>query len=260
MNEHQAGQFVWHDIVTPDKDRSLAFFTSLFGWTTEGWDMGEGGVYTMLKQGDAPPFAGVMPIDADARPAESPRWLSYISVESVDDFCARATDLGATVLLEPTDIPSVGRYAVLEDAQGARFSAFRDTSGSPGPDMPAERRAGDIAWYELVTTDPEAATNFYTRMFGWDATVSDVGTGPYTLLLRGKTPVAGILKNPPEMQSSDWFIYFAVDDIHQAAEQARALGGSVLFPPMEVPTVGKLTWATDPAGVMFALMQAAPMQ
>ena len=53
-----------------------------------------------------------------------PHWSVYFAVEDCDASTATATRLGGSVLTPPTDIPGVGRFAVLRDPQGAIFSVL----------------------------------------------------------------------------------------------------------------------------------------
>jgi hypothetical protein len=52
-------------------------------------------------------------------------WLVYFGTEDVDSDAKRAVDLGATVIVDPTDIPGTGRFAVLLDPQNAAFALFK---------------------------------------------------------------------------------------------------------------------------------------
>ena len=54
-----------------------------------------------------------------------PHWLSYFGVADVDKSTARAIELGAKVLLEPHDVPNIGRFAIIRDPQGAAFAVIR---------------------------------------------------------------------------------------------------------------------------------------
>jgi predicted enzyme related to lactoylglutathione lyase len=46
-------------------------------------------------------------------------WLPYVQVASADQTADKARRLGATIAVPPTQIPNVGRFAILVDAQGA---------------------------------------------------------------------------------------------------------------------------------------------
>jgi predicted enzyme related to lactoylglutathione lyase len=57
-----------------------------------------------------------------------PNWLVYIGADDIDATTARAKELGATVYVEPADIPNVGRFSVLQDPAGAVFGLYKPTS------------------------------------------------------------------------------------------------------------------------------------
>ena len=61
----------------------------------------------------------------DMVPAEVPaHWLVYFGVDDTDASVSKATELGATTLVAPTDIPP-GRFAVLADPDGAIFAVIK---------------------------------------------------------------------------------------------------------------------------------------
>jgi predicted enzyme related to lactoylglutathione lyase len=108
------------DLVTPDTEAATAFYTGLFGWHANV-DSPDG--HTMLNLGDRP-VAALMPHVAEA-PADTPAlWTTYVSVADVDATAARARELGGTVSVPPSDIPT-GRFAILGDPQGGFFSVIR---------------------------------------------------------------------------------------------------------------------------------------
>jgi predicted enzyme related to lactoylglutathione lyase len=108
------GKIGWAELITSDPAAAIAYYTQLFGWTTEPFPM-EQGEYTMFKFNDQP-FGGVMKAPHTDIPAHS---LNYVIVEDVDVAIARSTSLGGMVCLEPMAIPGVGRIAVVKDPQGA---------------------------------------------------------------------------------------------------------------------------------------------
>ena len=114
------------------------------------------------------PLGGVMQLPAEAQEAGAPsHWIAYASVADVDATVARAQELGATVHVPGTDIPTVGRFAVLADPQGAIFAAY--TPAEPmGDEAPAG--VGQFSWHELLCGDWEAGFDFYSKLFGWEKT------------------------------------------------------------------------------------------
>jgi uncharacterized protein len=118
----EAGAFAWNELNTRDVPSAKAFYTEVFGWEPNDLDMG-GMSYTEWKLGDNP-VAGMMTM-LDIVPAEVPaHWLVYFAVEDADASVSKATELGATTLLPPTDIPP-GRFAVLSDPDRAAFAVIK---------------------------------------------------------------------------------------------------------------------------------------
>jgi predicted enzyme related to lactoylglutathione lyase len=107
---------------TRDLPASKAFYARVFGWEPNDLDMG-GVSYTEWKLGDKT-IAGMMTMP-DMVPAEVPaHWLVYFGVADTDATVANATELGATTVVPPTDIPP-GRFAVLTDPDGATFAVIK---------------------------------------------------------------------------------------------------------------------------------------
>src|SRR3954469_4232333 len=105
------GRFVWHELLTTDTKSAGAFFSKIAGWKTKPWAADRS--YTLFVSGDRQ-MAGLMALPDDAKAAGSPpNWLTYIGTPNVDDTARVATSLGATILMQPADIPNTGRYAVL---------------------------------------------------------------------------------------------------------------------------------------------------
>ena len=82
----------------------------------------DGMTYTMIKAGGRE-VGGMMTIPPDG-PKMPPVWGSYVTVDDVDAVAGKVADLGGTILVEPRDIPGVGRFCVLQDPQGAFISAI----------------------------------------------------------------------------------------------------------------------------------------
>jgi uncharacterized protein len=116
---NEPGAFTWSELATSDLAKSKAFYSEVFGW---GW--GGADEYAEAQVGGRT-IGGVMPRPPDM-PAEVPdNWLVYFATADVDADAKRATDLGATVIVPPTDIPNTGRFAVFLDPQGAAFALFK---------------------------------------------------------------------------------------------------------------------------------------
>jgi uncharacterized protein len=116
---NEPGALIWNELSTSDLGKSKAFYSETFGWSWGGGDE-----YAEAQVAGRT-IAGVMPRRPDM-PAEVPdSWLVYFGSPDVDADVKKATDMGATALVPPTDIPEMGRFAVLTDPQGAAFAIFK---------------------------------------------------------------------------------------------------------------------------------------
>ena len=111
----------WNELLTRDPEAAAKFYCDLFGWTAEVTHTGVV-PYTMLRnRGRA--AAGIFTITEEMENVP-PHWAVYLAVADVDAVAAKAREAGGQVHLEPTDIPEVGRFALLVDPQGAFFNVI----------------------------------------------------------------------------------------------------------------------------------------
>ena len=119
---------------------------------------------------------------------------------------------------------------------------------------------GTFCWIELATTDQAAAKTFYSSIFGWAA--SDFPMGPndyYTLFkLNGGDAAAAYTMRADELAVAPphWNLYIAVEDADDTAARATALSGTVLVPPFDVMSFGRMAVIQDPTGAVFCVWQA----
>ncbi len=247
------GRFVWYELLTSDPEAAVGFYGDVVGWGTQSWEGGEQ-PYTMLTNGETP-IGGVMKLPPEAAAQGAPpHWLPYIGTPDVDATLARATELGATAIVPPMDVPDVGRIVILADPQGAVFAAYTPAGEAPGQDGPAE--VGQFSWHELATDDWEAAFDFYSELFGWEkSTAMDMGDGNMYQMYRrpGGHDLGGIFNRPPEMPVSCWMLYARVPDVAKVVDRVSGGGGQVVNGPMEVPGGDLIAHCFDPQGAAFAV-------
>jgi uncharacterized protein len=115
---------------------------------------------------------------------------------------------------------------------------------------------GRFVWYDLMTTDPNGAADFYTKIAGWGTQRWEGSSTPYTMWTTQDAPIGGVMPLMPEMAGAmppHWIGYVAVPDVDASAMEAEALGGKVLQPPFEVPDVGRIAVISDPQGAAIAI-------
>ncbi len=120
---------------------------------------------------------------------------------------------------------------------------------------------GAFSWHELMTTDPEAAKQFYSEVFGWGIQEYPMGEGTYTVVKIGDEGVGGIMAIPPEAKGTppNWGTYITVDNVDATVEKVSALGGKVLSQPQDIPEVGRMAIIQDPQGAVLMVMTYVEM-
>ena len=118
------GDIGWCDLATDDVDKARDFYADVIGWNTGIVDLGQG-PYTVFKIGDRP-VAGLMARAPEGPASRTPTaWKLYVTVDDVDACAARVSGAGGVVLAGPTDIPAVGRMAIVRDPTGGVIGIIR---------------------------------------------------------------------------------------------------------------------------------------
>ena len=115
------GGWVWNELHTSDPAKAIAFYEKVIGYTHKSMNMGPDEVYHVLGR-DGVDRAGVTPL---LQKSQKPNWLPYVAVADVDATIARARKLGATIPMDPEDIPEVGRLCPLIDPTGAPLAVIK---------------------------------------------------------------------------------------------------------------------------------------
>lgn len=258
---NQHGDFIWYELLTGDADAALAFYTPLLGWqvtTGPNPEMDYRIIHaTDADSGEPVPIGGVFTLTPDMQGAGArPAWLGYIAVDNVDDCVQRLVDAGGAVLMPATDIPQVGRIAMLADPEGIPFYVMRGLQESTSLAFAFDKpRPGHCAWNELLASDPESLKAFYFSEFGWSKDGEfDMGAMGAYEFIRHRAMIGAVMTRPEPMPSGRWNFYFRVRDIDRAAEQIAASGGTVLLGPDPIPGGEFIIQGLDPQGAVFALI------
>jgi predicted enzyme related to lactoylglutathione lyase len=248
------GRFVWYEQLTKDQKKSIDFYTQVMGWKTETFKGSNDYVMWVSEQG---PLGGVEKLpDEAARMGMPPLWMAHVQVENVDATAAQVKKLGGKVNKEPTDLPTVGRFAVISDPQGAVLSIFTPSTPMTLHDT---SKTGEFCWNELLTSDATAAFNFYSQIFGWKK-VDDMDMGPmgtYRVFGVDDKQLGGMMTTPKGSPMPPMWIYYTeTPDLDAAITRATKIGAKLMNGPMEVPGGGRIAQLTDSQGAAFALHQA----
>ena len=245
------GQFVWHDLLTPNPAGAHEFYGKVLGWKKEAWQQDASYLLFAAPSG---PIGGTV----EAR-AQTPHWLPYIATTDLDAAVETGTRLGGRVLRAAESLPNGGRYATLADPQGASFGLYT-SKDSTAPDRAPQ--VGEFSWHELATTvAPSVAFPFYAELFGWDE-ISQHDMGPmgmYLVFGRNGRQLGGVFDKSSQggPGSAYWLGYVSVNDLEGTVERATGARGSLLTGPMDVPGGDRIAQLMDPHGAFFALHMAA---
>lgn len=260
-----AGSFIWYELMTPHPDGAAGFYGTVVGWTigAQSDPAASGMDYRMIRRSDGGNAGGVLALSHEMTAGGAlPCWLGYISVDNVDEAAQAIIADGGRAVMPPFDI-AAGRIALLADPQGAPFYVMKPTMPEGAGNMESDVFCVDqpqrMRWNELATPDPDAATAFYTRHFGWTQEgAMDMGPlGSYRFIQKNGTGIGAIMRKPDEMPVPAWTFYIGVDDIDRAAEAVKVQGGKIIAGPHQIPGGEYSLVGTDRQGAHFGLVGPA---
>ena len=112
---------------------------------------------------------------------------------------------------------------------------------------------GTPCWVDVSWDDVAACADFYTGLFGWQATVTPDGGG-YTMFHQDGKAVAAAGPSQ-DGWTPQWSTYIATDDTDATAARIAAAGGNLMTEPFDVFEAGRMAFAADSQGTVFGLWQ-----
>ena len=179
-------------------------------------------------------------------PEMPPFWSVYVTVTNADAALEEAEAAGATVIVPAMDVLDAGRMGVVQDPVGSFVSVWQ-----PNQHIGSElvNEPGTFGWNELATTDLAAATDFYTKVFGWG--LGDTPSDEGRIFTVGGEMVCGA-HQAGDGEFPAWSVWFSVEDCDASTAKAVELGGSVMMPPNDMG-FGRGAVVADPQGAVFGL-------
>lgn len=116
--EEVAGSVDWCELASNNPQGAEHFYGALFGWEAKR-NEAVNNPYTVFHKGGQN-VAGMVQIDEE-RGNTPPHWGMYFTVENCERSVQLALNLGAQLVVQPTDLIGVGRFSALSDPQGAMF-------------------------------------------------------------------------------------------------------------------------------------------
>lgn len=237
----------WVDLSVHDVEAAATFYRNVLGWEFADTSAEYGG-YRMAGV-DGVQVAGIGPHQGD----NPSYWVLYFATDDVDAFVEKAKRLGGSVYVEPFDVVTQGRMAIITDPSGAFFGAWQSGEHSG---FGAGEQPGFFTWAEVNTRDADKARDFYAELLGATVTETPAGATSYHYLSKDAKNFAGILQMNEEWGDipPHWMVYFQVEDIESAVARTKEHGGTVAVEPFDTP-FGRIAVVGDPAMAPFSLMQ-----
>lgn len=121
--------------------------------------------------------------------------------------------------------------------------------------------ADRFVWYDLMTTDVDAAVTFYGDVIGWTASDSGIpDSPPYTLFSAtdGQMAAGGMGLSPEAAAGGarpGWLGHIGVQGLESYGEKVQSAGGKIHRGPQIIPGIGRFSVAADPDGAAFILFE-----
>src|SRR5881394_3599767 len=186
-----AGEIYWFALETEDPFTAIRFYQGLFGWEI---DTGPTGNFLMRRNGT--PFASIAQIEDRIPNVSESTWLAAINVVDVKKAVATAKSLGASIRTDVTELPGWGRFALLQDLDGA----------------------------PLILAQPQ-------RPLGYKPQELKPGGQPYTVFDTDGKHRAGLMKLEQKEIPARWMPYVGVSDLKGILVRVWQNGGKVLREP-----------------------------
>jgi uncharacterized protein len=259
IEKHTPGSFCWIELATTDQNAAKKFYGKLFGWEASDTPMGPDDFYTIFKLGGRDVAAAYTMREEQRAAGVPPHWMLYVAVDNADDAARRANQLGGKLCMQPFDVFDHGRMTVIQDPTGAMISVWQ-AKQHRGTGVAGEK--GTLCWADLSTPDPEAATRFYSELFGWKLEKSEGDSSGYLHIKNRDQFIGGI---PPTQHRNPntpphWLAYFEIANCDSTTATAKQSGARSYLDPMTMENVGRWSVLADPQGAVFAAFQSIPQQ
>jgi uncharacterized protein len=225
IDEHDAGMPIWIDAMVSSAKQLAAlmeFYSGVFAWT---WDHGpeETGYYSIARhRGRAVMGLGQME-------ATTGTIVTYFSTHDAAESVARAESLGASVIVGPTPIMTLGTMALLLDPTGAVHGLWQPQEFHG---FGALYEVGAPGWFDHVSSDPAAAARYYGTLTGHALLEPEPGL---RILTKGEQWFASLSSPQVLVGQTHWNPVFLVTSLAETRDAVIAHGGSVLVEEMPVP-------------------------
>jgi len=239
--------------MTTQPEKSLDFYSKLFGWTWEK-DTQENPYY-FAHAGDKA-VCGLTKTEACKETGATSFWSTYFYSNDIDASLKTVQDQGGSVINGKTQSHTYGSFATVKDPTGAFFNFWNSTETPEAAYI--QKSPGHACWTELMTSSIDRAGQFYGNTFSW--TPEKMETSPefegYLCMKAGDEMTAGMMEIKKEWgeMPSHWANSICVESCSATTQKAKELGAVVKADCINVPNVGTYSTIQDPNGAWISFV------
>lgn len=239
----EAGELVWHDLLTGEPETAKQFYGDLFGWSFKGV-----GRVTLIEL-DQRVIGSIMEMPA-TETRRATRWVASLGVANIADAVEWTQQQGGTVHEGPLRMRNRGEVALVSDPLGAQIGLVelglqKDTGLTPA-------LVNDWLWDELWTKDTEKALAFYSGLYEFE---TDEVTPGYWILKSGKQWRAGVRELfDPDLEQR-WVPVIRVESVQAISTRAGELGGRLILAVEQGEAEDQTALLADPGGALFMVQE-----
>ncbi len=180
---YRYGEFVWHELGCTDMAQTKEFYSGLFGWSYEDYEIPSLKYSLITYNGQY--MGGIV----ESAAGGMNQWVGAISVKKPKALMDAAVDNGAMELVKSTTLPGRGTMGLMRDPQGATFAVINSFNGDP-----EAREAGnnEWIWMELWSGNTQSSAVFYEQFYAFSNEESTVDSKPYWVFEFEDASVAGM--------------------------------------------------------------------
>ncbi|WP_455219699.1 VOC family protein [Kaarinaea lacus] len=248
-NQYFPGKFIWRNLFTNDVESAVNFYRGMFGWESRRFGGGRNAYMLMTNTGLS--VAGIILLNNNDNTEN--QWVSFISVDDVNQTSNYVTGNGGKVLVSPRIFEQHGQLAIFADPEGAAFGVMNSSSGDPRDVMP---EVGQFVWADLLAKQPKAQIAFYKGIADYAVEQNQSSAVDNDFFLRTRNvPRAGILEIPDKDILPNWLPYVRVNNMVDSIVKTTQLGGTVILEPSMEIYNGKLAVILDPTGAALGMIE-----
>lgn len=241
------GEFIWHDLITSNPAAAEKFYPAVFGWTMTAADDNS---YSIKLNNVEIGNMYLWPAK-DTKKVQA-EWISAIASKNTSSTEKQIAEMGGTVLIQAKYIKGKGTQGVYRDSQGAVFAVLQ-SENNVSADAPVND--GDFFWQDLFTLDTSAASDYYQKLFDYEADQVDISENLTRVMLSTSGYArAGIAKMPELVKKPVWLPYILVEDVAGTVKKAVENGGKAIVEPQASLLDGNLAVIADPQGAVIGLI------